>query len=159
MSVHSNLLPILVLRVMTSSMAAGQNEAVERCWETLYSRSLARIPGEKRDISQDSAYLTGIKRLRPLYRNAGIGFHLQVLPGSRISGVHNENRYRKFHLKLNLVQFSVHPFSVFSYRMQIRNSKMGKNRLVLVHSCNNVQRGKICIQSYYFESFIIFIFF
>ncbi|RXN16941.1 fibroblast growth factor 4B-like protein [Labeo rohita] len=83
---------------MTSSvrctpLPGGQNGPVERRWETLYSRSLARIPGEKRDISRDSDYLTGIKRLRRLYCNVGIGFHLQVLPDGRITGVHNENRY------------------------------------------------------------------
>ncbi|XP_016126960.1 fibroblast growth factor 4B-like [Sinocyclocheilus grahami] len=98
MSVHSALLPILVLGLMTSSarcapLPGGQNGPVERRWETLYSRSLARIPGEKRDISRDSDYLTGIKRLRRLYCNVGIGFHLQVLPDGRITGVHNENRY------------------------------------------------------------------
>uniref|UniRef100_A0A672KV07 Fibroblast growth factor n=1 Tax=Sinocyclocheilus grahami TaxID=75366 RepID=A0A672KV07_SINGR len=98
MSVHSALLPIVVLGLMTSSvrcapLPGGQNGPVERRWETLYSRSLARIPGEKRDISRDSDYLTGIKRLRRLYCNVGIGFHLQVLPDGRITGVHNENRY------------------------------------------------------------------
>lgn len=103
MSVHSALLPMLVLGLMTSSVSCaplpgGQNGPVERRWETLYSRSLARIPGEKRDISRDSDYLTGIKRLRRLYCNVGIGFHLQVLPDGRITGVHNENRYSKLNL-------------------------------------------------------------
>ncbi|KAI1895960.1 hypothetical protein AGOR_G00112150 [Albula goreensis] len=59
----------------------------------MYSRSLARIPGEKREINRDSDYLTGIKRLRRLYCNIGIGFHIQVLPDGKITGVHNENRY------------------------------------------------------------------
>uniref|UniRef100_A0A8C6SU48 Fibroblast growth factor n=1 Tax=Neogobius melanostomus TaxID=47308 RepID=A0A8C6SU48_9GOBI len=68
--------------------------ALQSRWEALYSRSLARIPGEKRDeISRDSGYLLGIKRLRRLYCNVGIGFHIQVLPDGRITGVHNENRY------------------------------------------------------------------
>ncbi|KAK7169773.1 hypothetical protein R3I94_000114 [Phoxinus phoxinus] len=98
MSVQSALLPLLVLGLMTSSVRCapvpgGQSGPVERRWETLYSRSLARIPGEKRDTSRDSDYLTGIKRLRRLYCNVGIGFHLQVLPDGRITGVHNENRY------------------------------------------------------------------
>jgi len=88
---------------MTSSVRCapvpgGQSGPVERRWETLYSRSLARIPGEKRDTSRDSDYLTGIKRLRRLYCNVGIGFHLQVLPDGRITGVHNENRYSKLGL-------------------------------------------------------------
>lgn len=93
---------------MTSSvrcapLPGGQDGPVERRWETLYSRSLARIPGEKRDISRDSDYLTGIKRLRRLYCNVGIGFHLQVLPDGRITGVHNENRYSKFNLLFELM--------------------------------------------------------
>lgn len=74
-----------------------QNGRIERHWETLYSRSLARIPGEKREINRDSDYLMGIKRLRRLYCNVGIGFHIQVLPDGKITGVHNENRYSKFH--------------------------------------------------------------
>ncbi|XP_043938342.1 fibroblast growth factor 4 [Protopterus annectens] len=70
----------------------------DRRWETLYSRSMARSPGggggEHWDMNRDSDhYLVGIKRLRRLYCNVGIGFHIQVLPDGRISGVHNENRY------------------------------------------------------------------
>uniref|UniRef100_A0A671VRA4 Fibroblast growth factor n=1 Tax=Sparus aurata TaxID=8175 RepID=A0A671VRA4_SPAAU len=41
----------------------------------------------------DGEYLLGIKRLRRLYCNVGIGFHIQVLPNGKITGVHNENRY------------------------------------------------------------------
>ncbi|XP_067105050.1 fibroblast growth factor 4 isoform X2 [Osmerus mordax] len=92
------LLPILVLGLMASLVRAPPfpgrlNGTLERHWETLYSRSLARIPGEKREINRDSDYLMGIKRLRRLYCNVGIGFHIQVLPDGRITGVHNENRY------------------------------------------------------------------
>uniref|UniRef100_A0A7N5ZW61 Fibroblast growth factor n=1 Tax=Anabas testudineus TaxID=64144 RepID=A0A7N5ZW61_ANATE len=75
--------------------APGLNRTADR-WEALYSRSLARIPGEKREeTSRDSDYLLGIKRLRRLYCNVGIGFHIQVLPDGRITGVHNENRHSK----------------------------------------------------------------
>ncbi|KAG7248821.1 hypothetical protein CRUP_001397, partial [Coryphaenoides rupestris] len=73
--------------------AGKVNVTAERRWETLYSRSLSRNPGEKRDTTRDSDYLVGIKRLRRLYCNVGIGFHIQVLPDGRITGVHNENRY------------------------------------------------------------------
>ncbi|XP_017332840.1 fibroblast growth factor 4 isoform X2 [Ictalurus punctatus] len=79
MSVHSALLPLLVLGLVASSVRCAPLP-MERRWETLYSRSLARIPGEKREVNRDSDYLTGIKRLRRLYCNVGIGFHLQVLP-------------------------------------------------------------------------------
>ncbi|XP_023662546.2 fibroblast growth factor 4B-like isoform X1 [Paramormyrops kingsleyae] len=97
MTVQSALLPILVFGLVSSlvrcaSFSGRQNGTLERHWETLYSRSLARIPGEKREISRDSDYLMGIKRLRRLYCNVGIGFHIQVLPDGKITGVHNENR-------------------------------------------------------------------
>ncbi|XP_047218478.1 fibroblast growth factor 4 [Girardinichthys multiradiatus] len=85
----------LVLSLVTAIVgcAPGFNGTVER-WEALYSRSLARIPGEKREeISRDGDYLLGIKRLRRLYCNVGIGFHIQVLTDGRITGVHSENRY------------------------------------------------------------------
>ncbi|XP_040894819.1 fibroblast growth factor 4 [Toxotes jaculatrix] len=86
---------VLVLGLVTglAGCAPGLNRTADR-WEALYSRSLARIPGEKREeISRDGDYLLGIKRLRRLYCNVGIGFHIQVLPDGRITGVHNENRY------------------------------------------------------------------
>uniref|UniRef100_A0A672YAI8 Fibroblast growth factor n=1 Tax=Sphaeramia orbicularis TaxID=375764 RepID=A0A672YAI8_9TELE len=86
---------VLVLGLVTglAGCAPGLNRTADR-WEALYSRSLARIPGEKREeIRRDSDYLLGIKRLRRLYCNVGIGFHIQVLPDGRITGVHNENRY------------------------------------------------------------------
>ncbi|KAM9741798.1 fibroblast growth factor 4A-like [Menidia menidia] len=48
----------------------------------------------KREVSgRDGEYLLGIKRLRRLYCNVGIGFHIQILPNGKITGVHNENRY------------------------------------------------------------------
>ncbi|XP_042345895.1 fibroblast growth factor 4B-like [Plectropomus leopardus] len=86
---------VLVLGLVTglAGCAPGLNGTADR-WEALYSRSLARIPGEKREeINRDSDYLLGIKRLRRLYCNVGIGFHIQVLPDGRITGVHNENRH------------------------------------------------------------------
>lgn len=46
--------------------------------------------------ARDEEYLLGIKRLRKLYCNVGIGFHIQVLPNGKITGVHNENRYSKY---------------------------------------------------------------
>uniref|UniRef100_A0A3B3Z5K6 Fibroblast growth factor n=1 Tax=Poecilia mexicana TaxID=48701 RepID=A0A3B3Z5K6_9TELE len=91
----SALRTVLVLNLVTAlaGCAPGLNGTAER-WEALYSRSLARIPGEKREeISRDGDYLLGIKRLRRLYCNVGIGFHIQVLPDGRITGVHSENRY------------------------------------------------------------------
>lgn len=103
MSVHASWLPVPLLvwglvcsSVRTAPLAGMQNGALERHWETLYSRSLARNPWEKREITRDGEYLVGIKRLRRLYCNVGIGFHIQVLPDGKITGIHNENRYSKF---------------------------------------------------------------
>lgn len=66
---------------------------LEKRWETLFSRSVLGISGEKPELNWESDYLLGIKRVRRLYCNVGIGFHLQVLPDGRINGVHNENQY------------------------------------------------------------------
>ncbi|XP_056273536.1 fibroblast growth factor 4B-like [Pseudoliparis swirei] len=67
--------------------------SLEKRWETLFSRSVFGISGEKPERNWETDYLVGIKRVRRLYCNVGIGFHLQVLPGGRINGVHNENQY------------------------------------------------------------------
>uniref|UniRef100_A0A3P9P969 Uncharacterized protein n=1 Tax=Poecilia reticulata TaxID=8081 RepID=A0A3P9P969_POERE len=50
---------------------------------------------KREDAERDGQYLLGIKRLRRLYCNVGIGFHIQVLPNGKITGVHNENKYSK----------------------------------------------------------------
>lgn len=70
---------------------------LERKWETLFSRSYLGIAGGKSELNWESDYLQGIKRVRRLYCNVGIGFHLQVLPDGRISGAHNENQYSELH--------------------------------------------------------------
>lgn len=46
-------------------------------------------------FTRDGEYLLGIKRVRRLYCNVGIGFHIQVLPDGKITGIHNENKYSK----------------------------------------------------------------
>ncbi|XP_062862970.1 fibroblast growth factor 6b [Trichomycterus rosablanca] len=66
---------------------------LERRWESLLSRSMLAISSQRADASWESDYLLGIKRVRRLYCNVGIGFHLQVLPDGRINGVHDENQY------------------------------------------------------------------
>ncbi|NXF84843.1 FGF6 factor, partial [Eubucco bourcierii] len=71
---------------------------LERRWQSLLSRSIAGMSGEKSDVNWESDYLLGIKRQRRLYCNVGIGFHLQILPDGRISGVHNENQYSLFEI-------------------------------------------------------------
>ncbi|XP_018616880.2 fibroblast growth factor 4A-like [Scleropages formosus] len=91
------LLSVLVLGLVSSVVrclpAPGrQNRTSDPHW-SFYSRSLGRIHAEKKETSRDRDYLTGIKRLRRLYCNVGIGFHIQVLSDGRITGVHSENRY------------------------------------------------------------------
>lgn len=90
------ILGLLSVAVRSAPFSVRPNGTPGRHWETLYSRSLARNPWEKRDINRDGDYLMGIKRLRRLYCNVGIGFHIQVLPDGKITGVHNENRYSKY---------------------------------------------------------------
>ncbi|KAJ3600000.1 hypothetical protein NHX12_033952, partial [Muraenolepis orangiensis] len=45
------------------------------------------------ELPKDGEYLVGIKRLRRLYCKVGIGFHIEVLPDGKITGVHKEDRY------------------------------------------------------------------
>lgn len=66
---------------------------LERRWETLFSRSYLGISGGNAQLNWERDYLLGIKRVRRLYCNVGIGFHLQVLPDGTIGGVHSENQY------------------------------------------------------------------
>lgn len=78
---------------------------LERRWESLVARSLARLPvaAQPKEAAVQSGagdYLLGIKRLRRLYCNVGIGFHLQVTPDGRISGTHEENPHSEFQLQL-----------------------------------------------------------
>lgn len=69
---------------------------LEKRWESLFSRSVLGISGERPEPNWENDYLLGIKRVRRLYCNVGIGFHLQVLPDGKINGVHNENQYSEF---------------------------------------------------------------
>lgn len=69
---------------------------LEKRWETLFSRSYLGISGGNTQLNWEKDYLLGIKRVRRLYCNVGIGFHLQVLPDGTIGGVHSENQYSEF---------------------------------------------------------------
>lgn len=69
---------------------------LEKRWETLFSRSYLGISGGNAQLNWERDYLLGIKRVRRLYCNVGIGFHLQVLPDGTIGGVHSENQYSEF---------------------------------------------------------------
>ncbi|KAM9850138.1 fibroblast growth factor 4-like [Aulostomus maculatus] len=100
MSVFRCKLPLLLYGVLLCSFFAplpvSSSSSSQR--QTLQStRSLIWASGsswDKREVTAgDGEYLLGIKRLRRLYCNVGIGFHVQVLPNGKITGVHSENRY------------------------------------------------------------------
>uniref|UniRef100_A0A8C5JQI4 Fibroblast growth factor n=1 Tax=Junco hyemalis TaxID=40217 RepID=A0A8C5JQI4_JUNHY len=101
---HRTLPAFLLLGLLAGIAAAHpavsrtNGTLLERGWQSLLSRSMAGMSGEKADVNWESDYLLGIKRQRRLYCNVGIGFHLQILPDGRISGVHNENQYSLFEI-------------------------------------------------------------
>lgn len=103
MPLPAALLPALLLGLLWPGAVRGRPPPGrlpagprQRRWDAaLFARSVARLPAERRDAARDGDYLLGIKRLRRLYCNVGIGFHIQVLPDGRIDGIHSENRYSK----------------------------------------------------------------
>ncbi|KAK2893031.1 hypothetical protein Q8A67_013019 [Cirrhinus molitorella] len=90
------LLGLLLVGIVSSSplpSRTNRTTLLEKRWESLFSRSVLGISGERPEANWENDYLLGIKRVRRLYCNVGIGFHLQVLPDGKINGVHNENQY------------------------------------------------------------------
>ncbi|KAM6895378.1 fibroblast growth factor 6-like [Xenentodon cancila] len=98
---------------------------LEKKWETLFSRSYLGINGGKSELNWESDYLQGIKRVRRLYCNVGIGFHLQVLPDGRISGVHSENPYSL--IEVSTVDTGV--ISLFGVRSELFVAMNSRGRL------------------------------
>uniref|UniRef100_UPI00358ECCEB fibroblast growth factor 4B-like n=1 Tax=Myxine glutinosa TaxID=7769 RepID=UPI00358ECCEB len=79
---------------MLPAACPGTPRADEPRHDTLLSRSRHGRPGHGLSGAQDeSDYMFGIRRLRRLYCNVGIGFHLQVLPAGKINGGHRESSY------------------------------------------------------------------
>uniref|UniRef100_A0AAZ3S612 Fibroblast growth factor n=1 Tax=Oncorhynchus tshawytscha TaxID=74940 RepID=A0AAZ3S612_ONCTS len=98
---------------------------LEQRWETLFSRSVLGISGAKSDMNWESDYLMGIKRVRRLYCNVGIGFHLQILPDGRINGVHNENQYSL--IEISAVERGV--ISMYGVRSELFVAMNSRGRL------------------------------
>ncbi|XP_003221410.2 fibroblast growth factor 6 [Anolis carolinensis] len=98
---------------------------LDRGWESLLSKSLAGMSGEKSDVNWETDYLLGIKRQRRLYCNVGIGFHLQIFPDGQISGVHHENQYSLF--ELSAVERGV--VSLFGMRSSLFVAMNNKGKL------------------------------
>ncbi|XP_040904801.1 fibroblast growth factor 4-like [Toxotes jaculatrix] len=90
-------LPLLLYGILLCSSFAPLPVISSKRQSIQGAVSLVRASGsswDKREVTaRDGEYLLGIKRLRRLYCNVGIGFHIQVLPNGKITGVHNENRY------------------------------------------------------------------
>ncbi|KAM6321967.1 fibroblast growth factor 4 [Podargus strigoides] len=133
MSLPAALLPALLLGLLwpgaircrspPNRLPSGLRQ---RRWDaTLFARSVARLPSERRDTARDGDYLLGIKRLRRLYCNVGIGFHIQVLPDGRIDGIHSENRYSL--LEISPVERGV--VSIFGVRSGLFVAMNSKGKL------------------------------
>ncbi|XP_038141822.1 fibroblast growth factor 4-like [Cyprinodon tularosa] len=74
-----------------SSLYATLTLSIQNARSLVHSASYTL--NKREDAERDGQYLLGIKRIRRLYCNVGIGFHIQVLPNGKITGVHNENKY------------------------------------------------------------------
>ncbi|XP_060936039.1 fibroblast growth factor 4-like [Limanda limanda] len=97
MSSTRSKLPLLLFGLLLCSSFAplpvisSKRQTIQSAVSLVQATSLSL---DKREVTaRDGEYLLGIKRLRRLYCNVGIGFHIQVLPNGKITGVHNENRY------------------------------------------------------------------
>ncbi|KAF6738016.1 Fibroblast growth factor 6 [Oryzias melastigma] len=121
------LLGFLLGLASAHPLPSGRTNAtlLEKRWESLFSRSVLGISGEKPELSWESDYLLGIKRVRRLYCNVGIGFHLQVLPDGRITGVHQENQYSL--IEISTVERGV--VSLYGVRSQMFVAMNGRGRL------------------------------
>ncbi|KAL3045377.1 hypothetical protein OYC64_013614 [Pagothenia borchgrevinki] len=96
MSSSGSKLPLLLHGILLCSSFAPLPVISSRRQSLRSVRSagpLVRSWEKREDMAGDGEYLLGIKRLRRLYCNVGIGFHIQVLPNGKVTGVHNENRY------------------------------------------------------------------
>lgn len=102
-TIHQTLTAFILLGFLVGiasthpAVSRSNGTLLERGWQSLLSRSISEMSGEKSDTKWENDYLLGIKRQRRLYCNVGIGFHLQILPDGRINGVHNENQYSELH--------------------------------------------------------------
>ncbi|XP_066505686.1 fibroblast growth factor 6a [Hoplias malabaricus] len=85
-SSSASVLALLLLGVVIGAARSYPVNATAAEVKTVVVASLPRV-GWERD------YLLGVKRVRRLYCNTGIGFHLQVLPDGTVNGAHDENQY------------------------------------------------------------------
>ncbi|GLD48527.1 fibroblast growth factor 4-like protein [Lates japonicus] len=91
MSMSRSKLPLLLYGILLCSSFAPL-PVISTKRQTIQSAvSLVRASSsswDKREVTaRDGEYLLGIKRLRRLYCNVGIGFHIQVLPNGKITAL------------------------------------------------------------------------
>ncbi|XP_066488804.1 fibroblast growth factor 6 [Tiliqua scincoides] len=124
----------LLAEIVSSYPVVGRTNGtlLEQGWESLLSRSLAvaaaaaaGVSRQKSEANWETDYLLGIKRQRRLYCNVGIGFHLQIFPDGRISGVHAENQYSL--LEISTVERGV--VSLFGLKSSLFIAMNNKGRL------------------------------
>ncbi|XP_037834395.1 fibroblast growth factor 6 isoform X2 [Kryptolebias marmoratus] len=139
------LLGFLLGVAAASPLPSGRTNAtlLERRWETLFSRSVLGVSGEKPELNWESDYLLGIKRVRRLYCNVGIGFHLQILPDGRINGVHNENQYSL--IEISTVERGV--VSLFGVRSELFVAMNSRGRLYGTSSMMSASSRRVCSQT------------
>ncbi|CAG02426.1 unnamed protein product, partial [Tetraodon nigroviridis] len=131
------LLWISVCGIASTHPAMSRTNAtlLEKKWESLFSRSYLGITGGKPELNWESDYLQGIRRVRRLYCNVGIGFHLQVLPDGTVSGAHSESPHSL--LEISAVDRGV--ISLFGVRSAMFVAMNSRGRLygtsVFVDEC------------------------
>ncbi|XP_059509197.1 fibroblast growth factor 4A-like [Stegostoma tigrinum] len=130
--------PVVLLGLLTgiasqAPIATKARGSLEGRWETLFSRSLYPISGRKLDLGWDRDYFTGIKRVRRLYCNVGIGFHLQITAGGQINGTHTENQYSL--LMISTVELGV--VSLYGVKTRAFIAMNSKGRLYASVDFNN----------------------
>ncbi|XP_051891038.1 fibroblast growth factor 4A-like [Pristis pectinata] len=130
--------PVVLLGLLTgiacsAPIATKARGSLEGRWETLLSRSLYPISGRKLDLGWDRDYFTGIKRVRRLYCNVGIGFHLQITTDGQISGAHPENQYSL--LMISTVELGV--VSLYGVKTHAFIAMNNKGRLYASTDFNN----------------------
>ncbi|XP_041051252.1 uncharacterized protein LOC121282005 [Carcharodon carcharias] len=130
--------PVVLLGLLTgiassAPIATKARGSLEGRWETLLSRSLYPISGRKLDLGWDRDYFTGIKRVRRLYCNVGIGFHLQITADGQINGAHTENQYSL--LMISTVELGV--VSLYGVKTHAFIAMNSRGRLYATADFNN----------------------
>ncbi|KAM9312516.1 fibroblast growth factor 6 [Gastrophryne carolinensis] len=129
--IHWTLTVLLLLGVLAGMVSSypipdrANGMSQERTWDVLFSKYPSGMTSDTLDARWKNQYLQGIKRQRRLYCNVGIGFHLQVLPGGKIDGVHSESPYNL--LQISTVERGV--ISLFGVKTELFIAMNNKGRV------------------------------